>query len=376
MYLLKTGIESKTAGIPFLLDNDFHPYTAVNHWLRRVSNNGSTSSPNTWRSYAYALFDFFSYLEFTKVNWKEINDDTLYDYRNIQDNSPSNHTKKYLKRKTINYRLLAIGQFYKFAYDNNYITKNRLVYKTIRYRIPRDLDMYAHLNRTFERTIPAVAFERLPKSEIKWRKHEDVTKWINSVHSWRNKLIIKLMYQTGMRRAELTSLKITQLPKIEDIDLNYHEVKFSIIGKGNKSRYIFISTRLFLEINDYINIERKSLLKKKKLAHNFLFVTQSATPLKPGTLNPIFEGISKKVNIKLTPHMLRHSFAVYFLNYLKKIGHSQSLKVLQSRLGHSNINTTLIYTHLSDEDIAEESIANAMFFEMLFGATIDEKSQK
>lgn len=373
MYLLFTGNESKISGIPFLLDSELCPVTAPNHWLRKLATNGATSSRNTWRTYGYALFDFFNYLESINIHWTNINDDILYDYRNIQDTSPSDHTKKYLKRKTINSRLLSIGQFYKFAYENKYVEKNNIVYKTLRYRIPRDLDMYTHLNRTFERTIPAVAFERLPKSEIKWCKHEKVIRWINSIDVWRNKIIAKLMYQTGMRRAEVALLKTSQLPNAGEIDLSLQEVKFSIIGKGRKTRNVFISTRLFFELDSYINIERKTLLKRNKMSHEFLFVTSKGTPLKPGTLNQIFSKVSERIGIKISPHMLRHSFAVYLLNCLNKIGHSQPLKVVQNRLGHSNINTTLIYTHISDDDIAEESIANAMLFEMLLN-TEDEKT--
>jgi integrase/recombinase XerD len=374
MYLFFTGTESRISGIPFLLDNDLCPLSVPNHWLRKLASNGSTSSYNTWRTYAYALFDFFNYLEFVNVHWTEINDDILYEYRNIQDINPSKHTKKYLKRKTINSRLIAIGKFYKFAHENKYIEKNNVVYKTLRYRIPRNLDMYAHLDRTFERTVPAVAFERLSKSEPKWRTQENVVKWINSIQDWRNKLIAKLMFQTGMRRAEVTMLKVSQLPDVKNIDLNFHEVKFLIIGKGHKTRYVFISTRLFLEIKDYINIERKALLRKNRKTHDSLFVTLTGEPLKPNTINQIFRMVSVKAGIKITPHMLRHSFAVYFLNHLKKLGHSQPLKALQTRLGHSNISSTLIYTHISDDDVAEESMANAMLFEMLMGNNFDEET--
>lgn len=108
--------------------------------------------------------------------------------------------------------------------------------------------------------------------------------------------------------------------------------------------------------------------------HDFLFVTANGNPIKPNTLNQIFRVVSEKADIKITPHMLRHSFAVYFLNNLKKLGHSQPLKTLQSRLGHSNISTTLIYTHISDDDIAEESMANAMLFEILLEGDSDEET--
>lgn len=374
MYIFFTGNESKISGIPFLLDSDLRPITAPNQWFRKLAINGATASPNTWRTYGYALFDFFNYLETVDVNWTELTNDILYDYREIQAANHSNHTKKYLNKRTIHSRIIAVGLFYKFAHENNYIKQNNLIYKTLPYRIPRDSDMYAHLNRTFERTIPAVAFERLPKSKIKWCKYEDVIKWTNSISVWRNKIIAKLMFQTGLRRAEVTMLKISQLPEVEQIDLNFHEVKFLIVGKGNKRREVFISTRLFLEIRDYVLIERKTLLRKKKKSHSFLFVTSAGEPLKPNSLNQIFESISGKIGIKITPHKLRHSFAVHFLNHLNKIGHSQPLKTLQNRLGHSNISTTLIYTHISDEDMAQESIANAMFFEMLMEDS-DEKIQ-
>lgn len=372
LYLFFSSIESKVPGTPFLLDKELYPITAVNHWLRKLVMNGATSSPNTWRTYAYAIFDFFSYLEANNYCWTDVDDLLLYEYREIQDNSKSPHTKERLNRKTINSRLLIIGGFYRFAYDSKYIEQNKLVYKTLRYRVPRNVDMYAHLNRTFERTIPAVAFERLPRSRVKWRTSEQVNKWINSISAWRDKIIAKLMFHAGMRRSEVTGLRLSQLPDISDVDTNFHEVKFRIVGKGNKKRDVVISIRLFLEICDYIRIDRKKFVRGSKNNHEYLFVTSRGNPIKPNTLNQIFNAVSVKTGISITPHMLRHSFAVFFLNHLKNIGHSQPLKSLQARLGHSNISTTLIYTHISDSDLAEESEANALFFDKLLGENSNE----
>jgi integrase/recombinase XerD len=197
-------------------------------------------------------------------------------------------------------------------------------------------------------------------------------KWLNSIEVWQDKLIGKLLYQTGMRREEAASLTVSQLPERGSADPSKLETSFEIIGKGRIKREVFLSTRTFIELHDYIATKRALCVRKTKSRHDIIFVNRTGEPLPPATINFIFKRASKRCGIKITPHMLRHSFAVAALQHWKSIGHSQPEKLLQYRLGHANITTTRIYTHMTDEMKAEEAHANASLIELLLEGETDE----
>ena len=146
----------------------------------------------------------------------------------------------------------------------------------------------------------------------------------------RNKLIVELLYSTGIRRSELINLKIN------DIDLVQQQIK--VLGKRNKERYIpLISTvqetlKLYLEMRNTL---------KHIVATDFLFLTQKGAKTY-GTLvyrviNTYFSEASSKV--KKSPHILRHSFATHLLS------HGADLNAVKELLGHSSLAATQVYTH-------------------------------
>ena len=146
----------------------------------------------------------------------------------------------------------------------------------------------------------------------------------------RNKLIVELLYSTGIRRSELINLKIN------DVDLVQQQIK--VLGKRNKERYIpLISTvqetlKLYLEMRNTL---------KHIVATDFLFLTQKGAKTY-GTLvyrviNTYFSEASSKV--KKSPHILRHSFATHLLS------HGADLNAVKELLGHSSLAATQVYTH-------------------------------
>ena len=146
----------------------------------------------------------------------------------------------------------------------------------------------------------------------------------------RNKLIVELLYSTGIRRSELINLKIN------DVDLVQQQIK--VLGKRNKERYIpLISTvqetlKLYLEMRNTL---------KHIAATDFLFLTQKGAKTY-GTLvyrviNTYFSEASSKV--KKSPHILRHSFATHLLS------HGADLNAVKELLGHSSLAATQVYTH-------------------------------
>jgi len=373
--------------IPFLLDSNEQPMSAANAWLRHISKKGS---PKTWRTYAYDLFDFFQYLEWRNVDWKKVDDDTLVSYRLRQETTDSNHKKKHrgdrrVSKSTIQARILTVGRFYKYAVKYGFLEKLPLTFEIVRSHRPADAVFLAHVNTSQEREIPIAAYHQVPKSDApKWLPHETVWTWINSINNRRDKLIARLLYQTGMRREEIILWKVSDMPKLEASpnDEASDRVEFSIRGKGGRNRTIRISTRNFLELRHWIDVDREKIIKKCGIKpdedHGFVWVAvRDGHPLQTITLNHIFQRISKACGIIITPHMLRHSFAMEKRVALYEAGIPNPEKKLQFELGHRSLVTTMaVYGHISPEWEAKEAESNtALLLKLGFENKDDEPEE-
>jgi site-specific recombinase XerD len=356
--------------IPFFIDDDERPISATNAWLRHVSKRGS---PKTWRTYAYDLYDFFQYLEWKKVVWQKVDDNILVSYRLRQETTDSNHKKKHkgdrrVSRNTIQARLLTVGRFYKYAAQYGFLKSNPLTYEIVKTRRPDDAVFLAHVNTTREREIPVAAYDRVAVRNVtKWLPHETVWRWINSIDNKRDKLIAKLLYQTGMRREEIILWEVGDIPDVRTLTNaeSSDRVKLSIRGKGGKGRTIRISAKTFLTLRRWIDVDREKILKKCGLNrtddHGFVWISvRDGHPLQAITLNHIFERISTACGITITPHMLRHSFAMERRADLYESKIPNPEKVLQEALGHSSVVTTITaYGHISPEWETKEADSNA-----------------
>ena len=166
--------------------------------------------------------------------------------------------------------------------------------------------------------------------------------------SLRDSTIIELIYATGIRASELINIKIT--------DIDFNEATLRILGKGSKERIIPIHNLALKLIAKYWKNEiynHNKLVKNKniKFKRDFLFLNIHGKKLTRQGLWYIIKTISKKLGLdinRISPHILRHTFATHLLY------NGVPLRHLQELLGHSNISTTQIYTHLSDQYIESE----------------------
>ncbi len=191
------------------------------------------------------------------------------------------------------------------------------------------------------KTSPMIQVQ-LPKTEKKlpaFVKEKDILSLFDrdvfdrDVYGERDYLIIKILYQTGIRLSELTNLK--------DIDVGNDEIK--VLGKRNKERIVPISKEFTRELKDFM------MLKKDKFdhSHDYLFVSDKG--------NKIYEKfVYRKVNHylgivssqqKKSPHVLRHTFATHMLN------NGADLNAIKEILGHENLSATQVYTHNSFEKL-------------------------
>ena len=275
--------------------NDYINYLKIE---RQLSNN-------TIDSYKRDLEDFY---KFTNKSYKFITKDDVIKYLE--------YLNKKINPRSINRHIVSIKNYFKFLEKNNSIKSNPL-----------------------EEITGLKTSKKLPKvlSEDDVNNLLDIE--LNDAFSYRNKAMLELMYSSGLRVSELLNLEVN------NIDFNMNLVR--VFGKGSKERIVPIDDIATKYLDEYINVYRNTLLKNKE--SDILFLNSRGDKLTRQGFFKILKTIAREKGIKkeLSPHTLRHSFATHLLN------HGADLRSIQTMLGHENIETTQIYTHVSDNYIKE-----------------------
>jgi integrase/recombinase XerD len=151
--------------------------------------------------------------------------------------------------------------------------------------------------------------------------------------------ILELAYASGLRLSELKNLRLEQL----HLDAGF----INVIGKGNKERVVPVGRTAVAALNRYLEVGRPKLITPKSPAN--VFLTQRGTPFAAVTLWLHIKNRVRRAGVErnMTPHMLRHSFATHLLE------HGADLRVIQELLGHANIGTTEIYTHVTSNRLRD-----------------------
>ena len=142
------------------------------------------------------------------------------------------------------------------------------------------------------------------------------------------------MYSTGIRVSELVNLKIS--------DIDFYNKKIRVLGKGNKERIVLFGNRCEHLLERYIK-ESRAVLNKKKV--EYLFLNNLGQNISVRSIENIIDKIEKEACLKfsISPHVFRHTFATHLLD------NGADLNSVKELLGHENLNTTAIYTHVSNE---------------------------
>ena len=164
---------------------------------------------------------------------------------------------------------------------------------------------------------------------------------LGTLDGYRDKTMLETLYATGMRVSELVSVSLRNV----DLKMQY----LIVMGKGSKERMLPLGRTALKYLERYISVVRPQLLHGKPEEVQELFVTSWGGPMTRQRVNELIEGYAKDAGItkRVTPHMLRHSFATHLLN------NGTDLRVVQELLGHADISTTQIYTHMDMERLRE-----------------------
>jgi tyrosine recombinase XerC len=182
------------------------------------------------------------------------------------------------------------------------------------------------------------------KNLPKFLTEEETEEILNNIKTdtpagYRNKVIVELLYSSGMRVSELSGLNFS--------DLNIDNNEIRVMGKGSKERIILISNHVRDLIQNYIKTVRPLINtdgpKKTVSEDSPLFINKTGFRLHPQSIRAAIKETVEKINLPkhVTPHVFRHSFATKLLN------HGADLRVVQELLGHASISNTQIYTHVS-----------------------------
>ncbi len=165
---------------------------------------------------------------------------------------------------------------------------------------------------------------------------------MESPAGYRNRTILELLYATGMRVSELSSLNF------ENLNLEENEIK--VFGKGSKERIVLVSQRAKNFLETYIKTVRYLISKEEKTnPESPVFINKTGYRLQPQSVRKAINEVMDKIELPkhVTPHVFRHSFAT------KLLENGADLRIVQELLGHSSISNTQIYTHVSPERLKQ-----------------------
>lgn len=271
---------------------------------------------NTVTAYHRDLNEFHQFLSKKKVRLQNAKREDLQDY--IEELLNSHYSAKTQAR-----RLCAVREFYRFLYSEDIIKKN-----------PADY----------------IQAPKIEKSLPKYLTEQEIVLLIETAkqQSLRDYLLLEMLYASGMRVSEIVSLPLSVIT---------HDIKtLNIIGKGNKERIVPLNENAINALEQWLPEREKELNKSRKKESKWLFPSSS----KQGhlTRDGFFKALKKiahKAGIDehlVSPHVFRHSFASHL------IAHNADLRSVQKMLGHADISTTEIYTHIL-QDRLKKTVENS-----------------
>ncbi len=274
----------------------------VNNFFIYLDKNLNFSN-NTIKNYQLDLTDFFKFLKKQNKDYHAIDKEIVRAYLKYLDT-------KNLKNSTISRRISALRTFYNYLVNENIVLTNH--FNNVK-------------NPKLEKKLP---------NYLNYTEMEELLESISidSIEGLKERLLIELFYATGARVSEIINIKL------KDIDFSHKTIR--ITGKGKKERIVYYGEYAAKYLNLYL---------KEVDIQEYLFTNSKGDALTVFEVEDIIKKIMKNLAIKthVTPHTLRHTFATHLLN------NGADIRSVQELLGHANLSTTGIYTHVSTDRLKD-----------------------
>ncbi len=333
-----------------VLGNDYLPIKPIQQFLSYLEN--IERSPNTIRSYAYHLKLYWEFLLAAQLDWTAIGLSELAEFVAwLRNPTPGVVLLQEQEAKrteaTVNGIITSVCMLYDYQ-ERLGVVKNIPLYTSSMQPGRRYKSFLHHVNKgkpTRTRLIRLKEPKRIPKTLTQ----EQVKRLINACHRTRDKFLICLLYETGMRVGQALGLRL------EDIQSWDNQIR--IVPRDNNANGARAKTRDINTVHvsqELIGLYTEYLLEEfGDTDSDYVFVNlwdgKIGSAMRYNTVADLFRRLSKKTGIDVNPHMLRHTHATELIRSGK-----WDVAYVQKRLGHANVQTTInTYTHLSDEDMKE-----------------------
>jgi integrase/recombinase XerD len=270
-------------------------------------------SPNTVSAYRRDMMKFDEFAKKRKLTLEAVTRDILVDFL-------ASLYRQKLESRTVARHLVTLRNFFRFAQTQDCIS----VDPSVNLESPK-----------IRRTLPG--YLRLDEVELLLSQPDDKTPL-----GLRDRAMLEVLYSTGLRVSELVNLRVM------DLDTGVGCVR--CIGKGDKERIVPIGKKALTLVDRYLRDARPKLVGKGKQAlATTLFINRRGSPISRVGVWKILSAYGRQAGLRVgsTPHMLRHSFATHLLE------RGADLRSVQLMLGHSDISTTQIYTHVVEERLKQ-----------------------
>lgn len=240
---------------------------------------------------------------------------------------------EFSKKDTVNIEL--VRKYLRYLYEKNYSNRSisRKVSSLKSYF--KYLEGEGIIKDNFMRLI---SNPKLEKTLPNYLNYQDLEKLLNfpdrnNKYGLRDALILEMLYSSGVRVSELANMKLK--------DIDFKDKKILVLGKGNKERYVYYGSKCDSLLKKYLDMDH--------MDSPYLFIGKRKDRLNEREIRLIVTESAKKagINIHVTPHTLRHTYATHMLN------EGADLKSVGDLLGHESLSTTQIYTHISNERLRQ-----------------------
>jgi integrase/recombinase XerD len=285
---------------------------AISSFLTHVKVEKGLSA-NTVSAYRRDLVKFKSFAEKRKLALETVSRDDLIDFL-------AGLYRQKLESRTVARQLVTLRNFFRFAQIQESVARD----PTINLESPK-----------IRRSLPG--YLRLEEVERLLGQPDSKT-----ILGLRDRAMLEVLYSTGLRVSELVGLRVS--------DLDGKTGCVRCIGKGDKERLVPVGRKALSLVDKYLREARPELLRRSKTGNSpTLFVNRRGAPLSRVGVWKILSAYGRRAGLRraLTPHMLRHSFATHLLE------RGADLRSVQLMLGHADISTTQIYTHVVEERLRQ-----------------------